>query len=87
MKKSISVLKNIRKSARRRAANIVKKKKLKSAIKGIRKMKSKNKALKAYPEVQSIIDKSVQDGIIKKNTASRYKSQIRAFINNLGASK
>ena len=83
MKKSKSVLKNIRKSARRRITNVVKKKRLKAAIKKIKKMTSKNEALKTYPEVQSIIDKSIQDGIINKNTASRYKSRLLKFINNL----
>uniref|UniRef100_A0A7C4XG13 Small ribosomal subunit protein bS20 n=1 Tax=candidate division WOR-3 bacterium TaxID=2052148 RepID=A0A7C4XG13_UNCW3 len=80
-KRSRSVLKNIRKSRRRYLANLEKKRKLKSAIKSIRKAKSKEAALKIYPEVQAIIDKSVQDGIIKKNTAARYKSRLMRFIN------
>ncbi len=83
MKKSRSVLKNIRKTARRRAINVVKKKKLKSAIKKLKKMTSKKEALKIYPDVQTIIDKSIQDGIIKKNTAARYKSHLMKYINNL----
>ena len=82
-KKSRSVLKNIRKTARRRAINVVKKKKLKSAIKKLKKMTSKKEALKIYPDVQTIIDKSIQDGIIKKNTAARYKSHLMKYINNL----
>jgi small subunit ribosomal protein S20 len=80
MKKSRSVLKNIRKSKKRRAANLVKKRKLKAAMKKIKKTKSKKEALKLYPEVQSIIDKAIQDGIIKKNTAARYKSQLWGYI-------
>ena len=83
MKKSRSVSKNIRKSARRRAVNVVKKKVLKSAIKKMKKLTSQKEALKAYPDVQSIIDKSVQDGIIRKNTAARYKSHLLKYINNL----
>jgi len=87
MKKSRTVLKNIRKSERRRLINRRKKKrkkkKLKEAMKSILKMDSKKKALKAYPEVQSIIDKSIQDGLIKKNTAARYKSRLVKYINSL----
>lgn len=60
--------------------NLKKKKELKSAIKKIRKAESKQKALKLYPGVQAVIDKSVQDGIIKKNTAARYKSRLAKFI-------
>lgn len=83
MKKSRSVLKNIRKSARRRVANVGKKRKLKAAIKNIKKITSKSKALKAYPKVQSMIDKSIQDGIIKKRTAARYKSHLLQYIQGL----
>ena len=83
MKKSRSVLKNIRKSARRHKANFIKKRKLKSAIKKINKIKTKKAALKSYPEVQAIIDKSIQDGLIKKNTAARYKSRLIKHINSL----
>lgn len=76
-------MKNIRKSASRRVANIGKKKKLKAAIKKIKKMTSKTKALKIYPEVQSLIDKSIQDCIITKNIASRYKSRLLEHIKSL----
>ncbi len=76
-------MKNIRKAARRRAVNVIKKKRLKSAIKKIKKMTSQKEALKAYPGVQSMIDKSVQDGIIKKNSAARYKSHLLTYINSL----
>ena len=80
MKKSRSVLKNSRKSAQRRKTNTLKKRKLKSAIKNMKKLSSKKEALKTYPGVQSLIDKSIQDGIIKKNTASRFKSRLLKSI-------
>ncbi|MGQ9665471.1 MAG: 30S ribosomal protein S20 [bacterium] len=79
-KRSRTVLKNIRKSRRRYLVNLKKKKALKSAIKKIKKASSRQEALKLYPEVQAVIDKSIQDGIIKKNTASRYKSRLAKFI-------
>jgi small subunit ribosomal protein S20 len=80
MKKSRSVLKNIRKSQRRRGENVTKKRKLKTAIKQLKKATTKRQAQKAYPEVQSLIDKSVQDGILKKNKAARHKSQLSKRI-------
>jgi small subunit ribosomal protein S20 len=83
MKKSRSVLKNIRKSQKRRKINYVKKRKLKSAMKDLLKLKSKKEALKKYQHVQSMIDKSIQDGLIKKNTAARYKSHIIKHIHML----
>ncbi len=79
-KRSKTVLKNIRKSKRRYLENQKKRKALKAAIKKIKKLKTKEAALKMYPQVQAIIDKSVQDGIIKKNTAARYKSRLAKFI-------
>jgi len=83
MKKSKSVLKNIRKSARCHTTNVIKKKRLKAAIKKIKKMTTKKEALKAFLGVQSIIDKSIQDGLIKRNTAARYKSHLLKHINTL----
>jgi len=81
MKKSRSVIKNIRKSQRRRQRNVKKKKALKGAIKTLKKKTTKKQALKSYPGVQSLIDKSVQDGIIKKRKAARLKSRIIKSIN------
>jgi len=83
MKRSISVLKNIRKSSKRRIINRNKKKRLKDALKKVKKTKTKKSALKSYTEVQSLLDKSVQDGIIKKNTAARHKSQLLKHIRTL----
>lgn len=83
MKRSISVLKNIRKSTKLRIVNRKKKKRLKDALKRIKKITTKKSALKAYPEVQTIIDKSVQDGIIKKNTAARHKAHLMKYISTL----
>ncbi|KPL13732.1 hypothetical protein AMJ74_04695 [candidate division WOR_3 bacterium SM1_77] len=83
MKRSISVLKNIRQSNKRRIVNRNKKKKLKDALKKVKKSKTKKSALKVYPAVQALIDKSVQDGIIKKNTAARHKTQLMKYINTL----
>ena len=76
MKKSRTVLKNIRKSAKRRTENTLKKKKIKDAVKKLKKLKTKKAALKHYPEVQSLIDKAAQDGIIAKNAAGRRKAKL-----------
>jgi len=83
MKRSKSVLKNIRKSAKQRYVNRNKKKRHKEAIKKFKKLTTKKAALKAYPGVQSVIDRSVQDGIIKKNTAARHKAHLTKHIQTL----
>lgn len=69
-------MKNIRKSAKRRQENRLKKRKIKNAIKDLKKVKTKRTALKHYPEVQSLIDKAAQDGIIAKNAAARRKAKL-----------
>ncbi len=69
-------MKNIRKSAKRRTENKIKKKKIKDAVKKLKKLKTKKAALKHYSEVQSLIDRAAQDGIIAKNAAGRRKAKI-----------
>lgn len=76
MIKSRSVLKNIRKSAKLRKANRIKKRRLKDAIKKYNKTKTKKATEKMYPSVQSMIDKSIQDGLLKKNKAARFKARL-----------
>ncbi len=83
MKRSISVLKNIRKSNKQRIINRSRKKKLKEAVKRMLNVSTKKSANKIYPEVQAIIDKSVQDGIITRNTAARKKARLMKHINTL----
>ncbi len=82
-KKSRSNIKRIRQNRRRYVANLGKKKKLKAALKDIKKSKTKAEGLKKFSKVQSIIDKSVQDGIIKKNTAARMKSRLLVIVNHI----
>lgn len=84
MKKSRTVLKNIRKTQRRRKRNLIKKRTLKSAIRQTRKVSTKKQAVKAYPDTQSLIDRSVQDRIIKKRKAARLKSRL---VKNIKAKK
>jgi ribosomal protein S20 len=76
MKKSRSVIKNIRKTQSRRKRNLIKKRTLKGAVRQIRRTSTKKQAFKAYQDTQSLIDKSVQDGIIKKRKAARLKSRL-----------
>lgn len=75
-KKSISVLKRTRQAEKRRIENRVKKIKLKKALKKIKTIKEKEEITKLIPEIQKLIDKSVKQGIIHKNTAARMKSKL-----------
>ena len=74
-----SALKRHRQSQRRRLINQMNRHKLKTQIKRLRTALASGKSEDAktlLPETFSIIDKSVKKGVIKKNTARRYKSRL-----------
>ena len=78
-----SAKKALRQNVRRKARNLVYRKKMKDLIKKVRSLVSEKKieeAKKLLPQVYKILDKSAKVGVIKKNTASRKKSRITKFI-------
>lgn len=83
-----SALKRHRQNQRRRLVNTrnahklrTQLKKLKTAIAG----KKVDEAKAILPQTFSLIDKSVQKGVIKKNTAARYKSRLTKSVNAVPA--
>ena len=74
-----SALKRYRQSQRRRLVNQKNRHKLKTQMKRLRAAIASGKAADAKPLLPgtlSLIDSSVQKGVIKKNTARRYKSRL-----------
>jgi len=83
-----SALKRYRQSQRRRLVNQMNRHKLKTQIKRLRAAIAAGKGADAKPLLPatfSIIDQSVQKGVIKKNTARRYKSRLAKRVNPLPA--
>lgn len=83
-----SALKRYRQSQRRRLINQMSRHKLKTQMKQLKAAIASGKAADAktlLPETFSLIDKSVQKGVIKKNTARRYKSRLTKSVNGLAA--
>ena len=83
-----SALKRYRQSQHRRLINQMNRHKLKTQMKKLRAAIATGKAADAKTLLSptfSLIDKSVQKGIIKKNTASRYKSRLTRTVNGLAA--
>ncbi len=79
-----SAKKAVRQNQRRRARNLIYKKKMKGLIKELRFLVAKKKtedAKKLLPQVYKILDKTAKVGIIKKNTAGRKKSRITKLVN------
>lgn len=79
-----SAKKAVRQNQRRRARNLVYKKKMKNLIKEVRSLvleKKIEQAKKLLPQVYKILDKAAKVNVIKKNTADRKKSRITKLAN------
>lgn len=79
-----SAKKAVRQNQRRRARNLIYKKKMKDLIKKARTLvleKKIEEAKKLLPKVYKILDKAAKVNVIKKNTASRKKSRITKLVN------
>jgi len=83
-----SSLKRHRQSIKLKALNQSNRHKLKTQMKKLRAAIETGKSTDAkaiLPGTFSLIDKSVQKGVIKKNTARRYKSRLTKSVNALPA--
>jgi small subunit ribosomal protein S20 len=83
-----SSLKRYRQSQKRRLINQMSRHRLKTQMKKLRTAITGGKADQAktlLPETFGVIDRSVQKGVIKKNTARRYKSRLTKTVNALPA--
>jgi len=81
-----SALKRYRQSQRRRLINQMNRHRLKTQLKKLRAAITGGKANDAktlLPETFGVIDRSVQKGVIKKNTARRYKSRLTRTVSAL----
>lgn len=79
MANTVSSLKRVRVTERRTAINRMRRTRLKSAIRTMRRTLEKkdfNAAAALLPATYSLIDRAAKWGIIKKNTAARYKSRL-----------
>src|SRR3989338_2278684 len=79
-----SAKKALRQSKKRNLENLTFKRKFKSTVKELRKevaAKSLDKAKNLLPTVYQAVDKAAKKGVIKKNTASRYKSRLSHLLN------
>lgn len=78
-----SAKKALRQSLRRRARNLIYKKKIKSLLKKMKRLifqKDFIQAQKLLPQIYKILDKAAKVKVIKKNTASRKKSRIAKLL-------
>jgi small subunit ribosomal protein S20 len=88
MANTYSALKRVRQAERRTDINRKAKSRLRTQIKAMRKALVSNDAKAAadlLPRTFSIIDRSAKLGVIKKNTAARYKSHLHLRVKALAA--
>jgi len=83
MANTYSALKRVRQTKRKTDVNRLRKSRLRHQIRSVRRLiesKDSSAAKAALPATFSLIDRSAKWGIIKKNTAARYKSRITALL-------
>jgi len=88
MANTVSALKRVRVAERRTAINRTRKTRLRHQIRAMRRLlasKDTKAATALVPRTFSMIDRSAKWGIIKKNTAARYKSRLTLRLRKLAA--
>jgi small subunit ribosomal protein S20 len=79
--------KRVRQSEKRRVINRSHRTKVRTYIKKLRTALESGKSEEiqtVLPEAISVIDKSVQKGVLHKNAAARYKSRLTVQANQIG---
>ncbi|HXG33846.1 MAG TPA: 30S ribosomal protein S20 [Bryobacteraceae bacterium] len=88
MANTFSALKRVRQTRRRTLINRVRKSRLRHQIRKLRRLleaKDVAAAQAELPRTFSLIDRAAKWGIIKKNTAARYKSRLHLRLKALAA--
>jgi small subunit ribosomal protein S20 len=86
MANTVSSLKRVRITERRTAINRSRKSRLRHQIRSMRRFieqKDPQGAAKTLPATFSLVDRAAKWGIIKKNTAARYKSRMTLRLRKL----
>jgi small subunit ribosomal protein S20 len=87
MANHFSALKRMRQSEKREAANRARRSRLRHTIREMRraiKAGDPEKARALLPDVVSIVDKSLKRGVVKENTAARFKSRLMKRLTAAG---
>ena len=90
MANHVSALKRARQTVKKTAVNRSNRSNVRTSLRSLREAIQAGDAKAAgeqYKATVSAIDKSVQKGILHKNTASRYKSRLNARVKAVGAKK
>ena len=86
MANTVSALKRVRVAERRTAVNRTRRTRLRHQIRAMRRLlnaKDAKGAADIAPKTFSLVDRAAKWGIIKKNTAARYKSRLTLHLRKL----
>jgi small subunit ribosomal protein S20 len=86
MANHVSALKRARQTVKRTAVNRSNKSHIRKSLRALREAITKGDSANIaglYGQTVSALDKSVQKGVLHKNTASRYKSRLHARVKAL----
>lgn len=78
-----SAAKRVRQNAERRDLNRIHRTKMRTQIKKLRETTDRDAADAMLPEVKKTLDRLASRGIIHKNKAANYKSELERYVNNL----
>jgi len=90
MANHVSALKRARQTETRTAVNRANRSRVRTSLRALREALTKGDVKAAqtqYRETVSVLDKSVQKGILHDNTVSRYKSRLNARLRALAVAK
>jgi small subunit ribosomal protein S20 len=86
MANHVSALKRARQTVKRTAVNRANKSHVRKSLRSLREAITKGDSASVaeqYSKTVAALDKSVQKGVLHKNTASRYKSRLNARVKAL----
>jgi small subunit ribosomal protein S20 len=90
MANHVSALKRARQTTKKTAVNRSNKTHFRTTLRALREALQKGDsqaAAKEFRSAVSVIDKSVQKGVLHANTASRYKSRLNARVKAVGTTR
>lgn len=88
MANHVSALKRVRQTERKTAVNRLRKSRMRTQVRKMRRLIAAHDAKgaqAALPETFSMVDRAAKWGIIKANTAARYKSRLSGHVAKLAA--
>lgn len=80
-----SAAKRVITNEKSRRRNLALRTRMRGAVKAVRSARDRTEAQAAYALAASILDRTAAKGVIKRETASRYKARLAKFVHKVAA--